>query len=71
MSVVLGRLKWGFLPTRRVVDEHENLIKSELSDDALSTKEEPEKQQEEPEQQELEYRDEKGRPWYKFFDEYE
>lgn len=65
-----SRLKWGFLPVRRIVDEDnsetdnfENLekvnpVKQEELDDSTET-------------QDLEYRDEANRKWWKFFDEYE
>ncbi|KAI5962345.1 SEO1 [Candida pseudojiufengensis] len=75
------RLKWGFLPQRRIVDEDEfgNFIDSGEDSIKSSEKEEiSEKvsdtkifEKESPEDKIYEYRDEKDRPWWKFFDEYE
>lgn len=73
LSTCLGRLKWGFLPTRRLVDEF---------DDSLSTGERghhirknPHEEKGDTEQHThsllIENRDEAYRPWWKFFDEYE
>lgn len=70
----LSRLKWGFIPVRRIVDE--DIDETEVADDssnvALQSGNYEEENKEAPElEQELEYRDEAGRKWWKFFDEYE
>lgn len=61
----LSRLKWGFIPVRRVVDddleEEEEVAATEVTSDGKS----------EEEQEPIEHRDEANRPWWKFFDEYE
>lgn len=67
------RLKWGFLPVRRVVDEDVYESSSE-NDSALQTHNVEKTSGEhvaEKEQDEVvvEYRDEAQRPWWKFFDE--
>ncbi|KAI5948645.1 hypothetical protein KGF57_005390 [Candida theae] len=81
------RLKWGVFPVRRIVDEDENGNFINLDEDVtdasssteggasiekrdskLETAQSVTKKEEEPE---IEYRDEKDRPWWKFFDEYE
>ncbi|RCK62590.1 putative transporter SEO1 [Candida viswanathii] len=77
----LGRLKWGFLPKRRIVDEDENgnFIDTEPTVYAAETKTDTKTDIKadtssdvtETEPPVLEYRDEKGRPWWKFFDEFE
>ncbi|RCK58907.1 putative transporter SEO1 [Candida viswanathii] len=73
----LGRLKWGFLPTRRIVDEdgNGNFIDPEpmvyAADTKTDIKAESSSDITETEPPVLEYRDEKGRPWWKFFDEFE
>lgn len=67
-----ARLKWGILPVRRIVDE-------DLPEDLVENDENKEKLQAggyeatdtEENTIDLEYRDESGRKWYKFFDEYE
>ncbi|KAK6201501.1 putative permease [Scheffersomyces amazonensis] len=74
-----SNLKWGFIPTRRVLDEDENGnftypelqkntddSKEKSSLEKISTTEVDEKSHEV-----FEYRDEKDRKWWKFFDEYE
>ncbi|KAK6453619.1 putative permease [Scheffersomyces xylosifermentans] len=73
-ATVFSRLKWGFLPTRRVVDEDENgnFIIPELQQ--LEEEDSLEKSSIKETTNEvgpLEYRDENGRKWWKFFDEYE
>ncbi|RCK57262.1 hypothetical protein Cantr_06792 [Candida viswanathii] len=90
-KVMFKRLKWGFLPTRRVVDEDENgnFIDAESKEDAISSfagstseKVSPSESKNsvskevavnevEFDEQKFEFRDEKDRPWWKFFDEYE
>ncbi|KAI5965410.1 SEO1, partial [Candida margitis] len=80
------RLKWGIFPVRRIVDEDEHGNFLDLDDPDLSTptgeggsiektdsKLEVAHSISSPKQQEslIEYRDEKNRPWWKFFDEYE
>lgn len=67
-----SRLKWGFLPVRRIVDE--DLPEESVEQD--SNKEELQANNyENPDEsnlsETLEYRDEANRKWYKFFDEYE
>ena len=63
----LKRLKWGFIPTRREVEDEIEVdvveVKSDEKADVSSdsTADGPV----------LEYRDELQRKWYKFFDEYE
>lgn len=68
LSVVCGRMKWGFIPVRRVVDDI--VVPLEYVED----EKEPETASE-PQSSfvllVLEYRDEKDRKWYRFFDEYE
>jgi hypothetical protein len=74
--VPLRRLKWGFLPVRRDVEDFpadtdadadspvlELDLKDQEAELAVSTSEE--------DQEQLEYRDEADRSWWKFFDEYE
>ncbi|KAI5954583.1 hypothetical protein KGF54_002358 [Candida jiufengensis] len=77
------RLKWGFIPQRRVVDEDEfgNFIDSEPeSENSSLQKDLTEKNsvtnitlndQSRDDTVKYEYRDESNRPWWKFFDEYE
>ncbi|CAH2354621.1 probable transporter Seo1p [[Candida] railenensis] len=81
----LKNLKWGFLPTRRIVDEFPiidpivqvHATKSNDSTEKDDTKaleksdKESSKDEVESSDEVLEYRDEKNRPWWKFFDEYE
>lgn len=77
--VPFRRLKWGFLPQRRIVDEDETEIQStpETSSEKSKDDETFEKTESEIEHSQelqpkvLEYRDEKDRKWWKFFDEYE
>ncbi|CAN3354902.1 probable transporter Seo1p [Diutina catenulata] len=57
----VSRMKWGFIPKRRRVDE--DILEEEVTPAIV----EPEVEKE----LDFEYRDEKGRKWYKFFDEYE
>lgn len=73
----LSRLKWGFIPTRRIVDEdlpedlpEENEVE-EQDAEGLQKDKIQKKIYEDEEEEELEYRDESNRPWWKFFDEYE
>ena len=70
-----SRLKWGIFPTRRIVDEDENgnfinndLVDVDIRDDS---KLEGESDTIDGDPPILEYRDEKDRPWWKFFDELE
>lgn len=79
------RLKWGFLPVRRVVDEgideeqvHAAHSKTEILTDSKAVVgliadnyETNSIEDEVANPQEYEYRDEADRKWYKFFDEYE
>nr|UJH94477.1 Seo1 [Starmerella bombicola] len=72
LTECLGRLKWGFLPTRRIVDE----INDDASTEALSVQRESsftetEDNEKDKESFMLETRDEADRPWWRFFDEYE
>ena len=79
----LSRLKWGIFPTRRIVDEdeHGNFINDDPTDvdadvnDGIDvpsdTKLESDSDVTDSNPSILEYRDEKDRPWWKFFDEYE
>lgn len=74
MSVYFRRLKWGIFPTRRIVDEDDKDdatvdLQLQSSQEKLTTKEDAKSLPSQNHQ--IEYRDEKGRPWYKFFDEYE
>ncbi|ODV81678.1 putative permease [Suhomyces tanzawaensis NRRL Y-17324] len=82
MSAVISpfkRLKWGFLPVRRIVDEDEygNIldepeIKPAKSNDSLEKEHSANQEvQDAASIDTLEYRDEKDRKWWKFFDEYE
>lgn len=57
----LKRLKWGFLPVERIVDDLPE-------DEQASSYEDPTVVDED---QVVEYRDEAGRRWFHFFDEYE
>ncbi|EGW35426.1 putative permease [Spathaspora passalidarum NRRL Y-27907] len=77
-ATVFSRLKWGIFPTRRIVDEDENgnfiYHKHEVDDSSESFEKSSDKNVVEIEVKDstvLEYRDEKDRPWWKFFDEYE
>lgn len=71
----LSRLKWGFLPVRRIVDEHlteEEIAQADLAYEAgLQPKTFEGSDDTELPEDNLEYRDEANRKWYKFFDEYE
>ena len=77
IGTVIGRMKWGFLPVRRIVDEDENGNFIVPDEDKLSldseTNSEKNSINEETRDVELslEYRDEKNRKWYNFFNEYE
>lgn len=58
----ISRLKYGFLPQLRVVED--DVTETEkIDNDSVDTETEPENK--------IEYRDENGRKWYKYFDEYE
>ncbi|KAK6454784.1 putative permease [Scheffersomyces xylosifermentans] len=75
-ATISKRLKWGIFPTRRVVDEDENgnFIIPELQQPIeLSSSEKSSTNAIEVtnELSSLEYRDEKDRKWWKYFDEYE
>lgn len=66
------RLKWGFLPVRRVVDEElpEEVSKvGEFKEDLQAGK--YDQNEIDIALDDVEYRDEANRKWYKFFDEYE
>lgn len=68
----LSRLKWGFLPVRRIVDEDldpQAVVVDESKESLQDSNYEDEKKTDEVEL--VEYRDEARRPWWKFFDEYE
>lgn len=76
ITIPLRRLKWGFLPVKRQVEDLEEeteTIKSHYSEDLtkkdIITVEDDEKSDDDIQQ--LEYRDEANRSWWKFFDEYE
>ncbi|KAG7660376.1 uncharacterized protein J8A68_006110, partial [[Candida] subhashii] len=80
VATYFGRLKWGFLPQRRIVDEDEfgNFIDTQEESSDVDLPEPLEKSGskievhiEVVESTNLEYRDEKNRPWWKFFDEFE
>lgn len=64
----LSRLKWGFLPVRRVVDD----LDEDAGDLQLSNYEsEVQLPQTLDSKEKVEYRDEANRKWWHFFDEYE
>lgn len=68
----LSRLKWGFIPVRRIVDEDlSEAAEIASTDDRDLQVNHNELNKDEEQNQLLEYRDEAKRPWYKFFDEYE
>ncbi|KAG7661916.1 uncharacterized protein J8A68_004567, partial [[Candida] subhashii] len=80
VATYFGRLKWGFLPQRRIVDEdefghfsdtQEETGDAELSEPLEKLESKNEVEVEVVESTSLEYRDEKNRPWWKFFDEFE
>lgn len=92
MTSAFSRLKYGFLPVRRIVDEDPVLnqsvtgdaqtVNGEPTDTSVDGKSLQEEEEESKEKQSedvvstddtltIEYRDEKDRPWWKFFDEYE
>ena len=75
VATYFGRLKWGFLPQRRIVDEDEfgNFIDTQEESSDVDLPEPLEKSGskievhiEVVESTNLEYRDEKNRPWWKF-----
>lgn len=68
ITVPLRRLKWGFIPVKRQVDDIEETETINLSEDkeTIIIKDEID-----IDNQDLEYRDEANRSWWKFFDEYE
>lgn len=67
-----SRLKWGFLPVRRVVDEDPDDFAAIDKEEAALQESDYERESEPAaEDIQLEYRDEANRPWWKFFDEYE
>ncbi|CAK7895504.1 probable transporter Seo1p [[Candida] anglica] len=86
---ISSRLKWGFLPKRRIVDEEpsgtivaqsaesESDVDDKASEDvnAKETEDNLQEKKVQPELEskelQLEYRDEKNRRWWNFFDEYE
>ncbi|CCH45469.1 putative transporter SEO1 [Wickerhamomyces ciferrii] len=73
------RLKWGFIPVERHVEddlhtelqETDSAKDSKISKDPIDTTEALIHNDEEDGETQLEYRDEANRPWWKFFDEYE
>lgn len=67
----LSRLKWGFIPVRRIVDD--DIPGSEVHDETIEglQKANYESQDNQNTEVELEVRDEAGRKWWQFFDEYE
>lgn len=100
VSSAIGRMKWGFIPVRRVLEEDLIVADSESDSETQaplqlslkqsvqsSTEKHPLLEKSENEKtrsfstspqpsthtgtEVLEYRDEKDRKWYKFFDEYE
>lgn len=82
MVLFVKHLKWGFIPQRRVLPEEvegytEPVVESltdEKSSEDLGLQNKIELKEEAIElvsSEVLEYRDEKDRKWYKFFDEYE
>ncbi|RLV90431.1 putative transporter SEO1 [Spathaspora sp. JA1] len=77
-ATLKSRLKWGIFPKRRIVDEDENgnfiIPEQEVEESSFDEKSNSKSNIVEIEVKEstvLEYRDEKDRPWWKFFDEYE
>lgn len=62
------RLKYGFLPVRRVVDEDLPTTGS-ISEDSSPLEHKSEAKKEEVEESEIEYRDEANRPWWNYFNE--
>ncbi|GEQ67725.1 hypothetical protein JCM33374_g1390 [Metschnikowia sp. JCM 33374] len=75
----LSRLKWGFIPVRRIVDEDiepQETDNGEKQDSTTDSKESLQDSNYEDasstaHDELVEYRDEANRPWWKFFDEYE
>ncbi|KAM9939527.1 hypothetical protein OXX80_001009 [Metschnikowia pulcherrima] len=68
----LSRLKWGFIPVRRIVDEDPDTPEDAEAETKISLQDSNyEDAQKTDEVESLEYRDEANRPWWKFFDEYE
>ncbi|SCU99102.1 LAFA_0G22012g1_1 [Lachancea sp. 'fantastica'] len=81
------RLKWGFIPTRRIVDESDLVMHNESSESELEAEKEPSRvlsgsgsdkvsdikieQHAHEEEEQLEYRDEANRKWWAFFNEQE
>ncbi|OBA21591.1 MFS general substrate transporter [Metschnikowia bicuspidata var. bicuspidata NRRL YB-4993] len=67
----LSRLKWGFIPVRRIVDE--DIEPQDLMSDSKESLQESNYENLETslDTELIEYRDEANRPWWKFFDEYE
>lgn len=65
-----SRLKWGFLPVRRIVDEGPSAEDVNHETASLQSSNYEEVTKEAP-GEDLEYRDEADRKWWKFFDEYE
>lgn len=63
----LSRLKWGFIPVRRIVDD----LDDEQEDLQSSTYEDKVDITQYQQDEKIEYRDEADRKWWKFFDEYE
>ncbi|KAM9892919.1 hypothetical protein OXX69_011873, partial [Metschnikowia pulcherrima] len=68
----LSRLKWGFIPVRRIVDEDPDTPEDAEAETKISLQDSNyEDAHKTDEVESLEYRDEANRPWWKFFDEYE
>lgn len=67
-----SHLKWGFIPTRRIVDEDLPEEVAAKEPDVVGLQEDDyEKEALVEDEEGLEYRDEANRPRWKFFDEYE
>lgn len=69
----LSRLKWGFIPVRRIVDEDlpEEIVDADENKEQLQANNYEDQDVAKTEPETLEYRDEANRKWYRFFDEYE
>lgn len=68
----IARLKWGFIPVRRIVDEDlpEEVLQNEDTKEELQAAKYVDNEIDIA-AEDVEYRDEANRKWYKFFDEYE
>lgn len=68
------RMKWGFLPQKRIVVDDLIISKDENSDSSIYIEKDGAYVNQETKvisEVNYEYRDEKDRKWWKFFDEYE